>query len=445
MDLYSILNPTSKLGNTSYHLVQLSKELIDDINKDDNTKDDNTNNNNNTMSDNEKLLIKYQVLESHQFKSTDFLSTPYLTTINSTFKLRQQNHSNCVMLLNDNKSILNFNNYLIMEKQNMSQLNNIKLNFKDINIIELKSFTELNDSNNEYNDDDDDLNCVTIKNLNNIFKSCKKLFENTPISIVEFDSLLIFNGLIPNFNSLIKINSNLEMLILNLILSFIPNDNDNDGNGNFLLSSFSNNQIEQIINQSSEKIYKKFKILKNQHLIKRIIINVWKRYTINEDNEDNNKENNDFQTLDQYIYYSLSNNFKSKLNHNKIIKFLTMTILRKEKKILLNDLLIQIRLNLPSNYLPNFEINEILNGFSYLKKLDNNEIEINYLLPDQLTIFKNPKERFEKLFTFKNQWPIEEIQPFIISLNTKGIKIDKFCLKYCRVKKIKNRTVLMRR
>ena len=54
----------------------------------------------------------------------------------------------------------------------------------------------------------------------------------------------------------------------------------------------------------------------------------------------------------------------------------------KERTILLDDLLIQIRLNLPNNYLPNFEINEILNGFSYIKRQENNQIEIKDSLVD---------------------------------------------------------------
>lgn len=430
MDLYSILNPSSKLGKTSsYHLVQLSSELIKDIKHENNSI---SSSQNTLLDDTEKLLIKYDLQNEntkYQFKSIDELSTPFLTTLNSTFKLRQQNHSNCVMLFKDNINYFNFDNYLIIEKQNMNQLDKIKFNFANTELIELKSFKDIQSIN--YNNDNTE--CLTIKKLNAIYKQFKNVFQNTPISIHEFDSIITQQGYIPNFDQIITINTNLEMSILNLILSFIDIDNFNS------LLNF--NKISEIIKKTSEKIDSKFS-LNGNHLIIRIVTNVLLKYLELEKGEETNIS---IEEIDQFIVYSFKTNGQYSIIHNKIIKFLTMTILNKEKKILLDDLLIQIRLNLPSNYLPNFEINEILNGFSYTNKIDNNKLEINYLHLNQLSIYKTPQERFNQLFKLKSQWNLEEIQPYISPLNTKGLKIDKFALKYCRVKKAKNKTILLKR
>lgn len=420
MDLYSKLNPNSKLNDSCYHLIQLSDDFLNELN----------NNEINNEIDN-KLLIKYNLNKSFQFKSSTESSTPYLTTFESTYKIRQQNHSNFIMLLKNFNNYFNFNNYLLIEKKDLNYLKeNIKLNLKDFKIIKLNSFNDLKNLN-----DLNDINCLTINQLNLIFKSSKQLFERSPMSIKQFDYLLNENGLIPNFNSFIKINQNLELILLNLILS---NLNIND--------DYNNNQLIDLIINLQSKIIEKYELnfekFNKNHLIIRILVNLLFKYLII--NKQDNQEIKEIK--DQFLKNSLINNkFNYKLNNNKIIKFLALTILTKERSILLDDLLIQIRLNLPNNYLPNFEINEILNGFSYTKKLDNNQLEINYLSIDQLTNFSNPKDRFEKLFSLKNQWELKEIEPFINPLNTKGLKIDKFCLKYCKVKKQKNKTLLSKR
>lgn len=431
MDLYSRLHPSSKLGNASYHLVQLSSDLLQEINRtaQKQTSDEPI------PSEHERLLLKYDVKasENFQFKSIDDLATPYLTTPTSTYKLRQQNHSNCVMLLHDNVNFLNFDSYLIMERQNTSQLRHLKLNLKDIPIIELKSVAEIqeNGKREEHNDSD----CLNLSKLNQIYSSCKKLLQNTPMSISEFDTLILETGYIPHYDSLVKIHTNLETMILNILLTSILETIEN------INSEMSASQAAAIVKKADRKITDKFKLEKN-HLLVRIITNVFLQYVRKRAGE---TADSPIEEKDQYIAYSLNSNGGYTLIHNKIIKFLTMTILEKEKNILLDDLLIQIRLNLPVNYLPSFEINEILNGFSYTQKQENGQLQINYLTVDQLSIFKTPQERFSKLFSLKSQWMLEEIQPFVSPLNTKGTKIDKFCLKFCRVKKAKNKTVLMRR
>lgn len=120
--------------------------------------------------------------------------------------------------------------------------------------------------------------------------------------------------------------------------------------------------------------------------------------------------------------------------------------------MVLDDLLIQIRLSLPANYLPSFEINEILAGVSYTTNATSSgQTIVHYLTLEQLqqnhpsTGAPSPAERFSTLFSLKNMWQVEEMQPFLTDVNVKGLKVDKFCLKYCRVKKMKNKVMLTKR
>lgn len=440
MDLYSRLNPSSKIGNTSYHLVQLTKDLLEELDSKKRQPATPTPTPTPTTavpSEHDRLLRKYDVKasENYQFKSIDELATPYLTTPSATYKIRQQNHSNCVMLLHNNVNFLNFDNYLILERQNTHQLRQMKLSFKDVPIKELNSIADIKQL---HSDNEDDHDCLTVQQLNKIYASSKKLLENTPISISEFDTLILQSGYVPHYNSLAKIHTNLETMILNLLLSCILEVAE-DINAELLPA-----QAADVLRRTYFKILEKFRLEKN-HLILRIVTNVFLRYVQPSSNAAAVAELPPLDEADQYVAYSLTATGGYLLLHNKIIKFLTMTILEKEKTILLDDLLIQIRLNLPVNYLPSFEISEILSGFSYTQKLDNGQLEIHHLTVDQLSVYKTPQERFSRLFGLKSQWTLEELQPFVAPLNAKGIKIDKFCLKYCRVKKTKNRTVLMRR
>lgn len=432
MDLYSRLNPSSKIGNTSYHLVQLTKDLLEELDAKGTQPADASSP---VPSEHGRLLCKYDVKasENYQLKSIDELATPYLTTPSATYKIRQQNHSNCVMLLHNNVNFLDFDNYLILERQNTHQLRQMKLSFKDVPIEELKSIVDIQQLRN---DSHEDHHCLTLQKLNAIYASSKKLLENTPISISEFDTLILESGYVPNYNSFVKIHTSLETMILNLLLSCILDVAED------IKSELSSIQAAEVLRKTYLRILEKFRLEKN-HLILRIITNIFLRYV--KGNPSAETKAQPLKEADQYVVYSLTASGGYSLLHNKIIKFLTMSILEKEKTILLDDLLIQIRLNLPVNYLPSFEINEILNGFSYTQKVDNGQLEIHHLTLDQLSVYKTPQERFSKLFGLKSQWTLEELQPFVAPLNAKGIKIDKFCLKYCRVKKTKNRTMLMRR
>ncbi|CUS21032.1 LAQU0S02e04258g1_1 [Lachancea quebecensis] len=51
------------------------------------------------------------------------------------------------------------------------------------------------------------------------------------------------------------------------------------------------------------------------------------------------------------------------------------------------------------------------------------------------TLPDDPKERFSYLFKLQSTWDLDEIAPFIDQLNTKGIKIESFVMKYARRKR----------
>lgn len=60
--------------------------------------------------------------------------------------------------------------------------------------------------------------------------------------------------------------------------------------------------------------------------------------------------------------------------------------------------------------------------------------KLQYLPPS--TLPHDIKDRFKMLFRIQNTWDIEDIKPFIEDLNTRGLKIDNFVMKYARRRKI---------
>ena len=196
-DVFSILNPTNNLPSntlTNYKLIQLPKSFINELKSSSTT--------------NEKILLKYGINSNKfQLKSSSPNSTPFLTTTNKTFKIRQQNHSNCQMLLHDFINFKNFENYLIIENFH----NNI-INYSNINIWEINDLNDIKD---------DEFNCITIESLNEVMISFIKIFNQTPISVVEFDNLIINDNVYPSFDKIVKISQNLKIQLINeIILNF---------------------------------------------------------------------------------------------------------------------------------------------------------------------------------------------------------------------------------
>ncbi|AAS50351.1 AAL015Wp [Eremothecium gossypii ATCC 10895] len=68
---------------------------------------------------------------------------------------------------------------------------------------------------------------------------------------------------------------------------------------------------------------------------------------------------------------------------------------------------------------------------------------IQYL--SRSTLPMDIKDRFQQLFRIQNAWDIREITPFIEELNTRGIGMDNFVLKYARRKKTGKTIVVMPR
>lgn len=389
-DVFSILNPTNNLPSntsTNYKLIQLPKSFINELKSSSTT--------------NEKLLSKYGINSNKfQLKSSSSNSTPFLTTTNKTFKIRQQNHSNCQMLLHDFINFKNFENYLIIENFH----NNI-INYSNINIWEINDLNDIKD---------DEFNCITIESLNEVMISFIKIFNQTPISVVEFDNLIINDNVYPSFDKIVKISQNLKIQLINEI---ILNFNSIDIKGTIL----------NIYNKISQKYN-----IKN-HLIIRIITFLIINYTNITDDI-----TTETPCIDQFINYNIEDK-KYILNDNKIIKFIISTILEKIKKISIDDLLIELRMNLPINYNTKFDIKDIITGIGYIT----NSNTVNYINIETLKNLKTPNERFDKLFQLKSNWLIEEIEPFINDINVRNIKIDKFALKYCKVKRVNNNKRIM--
>ncbi|AGO09976.1 AaceriAAL015Wp [[Ashbya] aceris (nom. inval.)] len=68
---------------------------------------------------------------------------------------------------------------------------------------------------------------------------------------------------------------------------------------------------------------------------------------------------------------------------------------------------------------------------------------IQYL--SRSTLPMDIKDRFQQLFRIQNTWDIREITPFIKELNTRGIGMDNFVLKYARRKKMGKTIMVMPR
>lgn len=68
---------------------------------------------------------------------------------------------------------------------------------------------------------------------------------------------------------------------------------------------------------------------------------------------------------------------------------------------------------------------------------------IQYFSKD--TLPDDPKDRFSYLFKLQSTWELEELAPFVEQLNTKGIKIENFVMKYARRKRQGKRVLVSAR
>lgn len=68
---------------------------------------------------------------------------------------------------------------------------------------------------------------------------------------------------------------------------------------------------------------------------------------------------------------------------------------------------------------------------------------IQYVSKDTLPM--EIKDRFKLLFKLQSQWDLDEFEPFVEELNTKGLKIDTFIMKYARKRRVGKKTIVSSR
>jgi sister chromatid cohesion protein DCC1 len=450
MDLHSVLNPSSEsvsspTGTVKYALVQLPPQILKSLTNTD-------------TSNSSSTLEKYAVSESGKFqlKAASQTSTPYLTTPTETFKLRVQNHSNCVLLLNTTSSSAiahnAFSSYLILDPVTPAQLSTTSLDLSDFIVHDLHTIDNLRDLLLRETQDTQivDITPRTLSQLHDTLSATKSILNQTPVSPTQLETLLIEQDIVAYGTSIVKVHTSLATSVLNSILTTLLDAIPSDTDINEI--SLTSPQVSSIIEDAVPRLQQRYDLPRG-HITTRIVTQVFLKY-LQYTSEDDNNGNDDIPTTDNadvYLHYTIPRGTYTP-QHNRIIRFVTNSILQAAHTMVLDDLLIQIRLSLPANYLPSFEINEILAGVSYTTNATSSgQTIVHYLTLEQLqqnhpsTGAPSPAERFSTLFSLKNMWQVEEMQPFLTDVNVKGLKVDKFCLKYCRVKKMKNKVMLTKR
>lgn len=79
---------------------------------------------------------------------------------------------------------------------------------------------------------------------------------------------------------------------------------------------------------------------------------------------------------------------------------------------------------------------DMLRGYYYRPQ----QAHVQYLAKN--TLPADPKERFQMLFALQSTWDLEDIEPFIEPLNTKGLKPELFVMKYARRRKVKGKVLV---
>ncbi|GME67738.1 unnamed protein product [Ambrosiozyma monospora] len=154
-----------------------------------------------------------------------------------------------------------------------------------------------------------------------------------------------------------------------------------------------------------------------------------------------------------------------KLLNERVVKSFGLVELIKlgSKSVQLDDFLINLKTQLPFNYNPEIDIDVTLKGYFFYEE-DPNAIasggrghgnhghhdkslkekrKIRFL--DEEILSLDVGARLKELFKLKSKWEISEIEPFVKRVNVKHLKIDKFLLKSCRVKKEGKKTFVTKR
>lgn len=394
MELYSYLNPSeSNVLSDDYtlRLVELNKDILKTI------KESNSGKN--------KFYIK----------STDDKSFPVLVTNNQTFKIRQKNHSNSVLLVdlnnvnnqkdtnNDNETGVGFMNF---DSQLELSLITGEINISNIPILDNLSDTE---------------STITDKNI-----SLNDLFNNSIISKEEFDlkssdlKLIEINSQVYILNDKLIIDGLYEIISILISEYLETKEDDTNAANNNVMEIFNDIKITYLL--ELYKLDKFDKSILNEKIIE-LIVKKFSEINCGEAEED----------ID--ISY--------KLNNDKVVKFFGIYLLKLKNSLNFineDEFLINLKNKLPFYYNPNLNLN-LLNGNFIRNNLNFKDIQFfnkNLLNP-------NPILRFKELFKIKSNWELNEIEPFLIDINIKKLKIDKFIIKFARIKKIGKKSMVSSR
>ncbi|GME70164.1 unnamed protein product [Ambrosiozyma monospora] len=493
MDLYTILQPqTPHSSNYTLHLLELNDEILKTM----------------QIHDSNEKLSKLNL------KSTSNESSPVLVTHDKTFKIRQQNHSNCVMLLNvPDENVLaedansgdgtgdgdeavvvqQFTNQYVLTEVTMAELQNDPvLNSRIPKLGDLEElFSVFKELLKHYDDGDMEMDDdVSDRERGGKQASMKQLFENCSMSVVQFESFLQFHDIVEfgicggvlddevegdgrRRSEMLQLGCfkvDEEQILLPCVWEMI----------HFTISYF----LDVLGEVNVMKGFEFIPLNKNQFL-KKFEKFLDKKSRDDIDEEPNDKES-EVELKRQFIVdaklkitgFCIDKFFESvsspasddeggmkeglKLLNDRVVKSFGHVELIKlgSKSVRLDDFLINLKTQLPFNYNPEIDVDTTLKGY-FFYEVDPNAIgsggrghghhdkslkekrKIRFL--DEEILSLDVAARLKELFKLKSKWEISEIEPFVKRVNVKHLKIDKFLLKFCRVKKEGKRTFVTKR
>ncbi|VEU19326.1 DEKNAAC100678 [Brettanomyces naardenensis] len=302
---------------------------------------------------------------------------PVVCTDSKTFKIRQQNQSNCVMLLNvDDSTGLSFDRFssrLILEDTS-PEVPVAKL----AKITDMDQFTSLQVKDDGY--------------------TLEKLFEDSAASRLEFDNLVPSRQIIEYRGSCYTVDDKLVTACLEKMLELLIKRGIDSGNELEIMK-----KLEEIDVGWEE----------------------WSCLNIPE----------------ELVNLCIAKFIESgKLEHDLVVRQFGLEVLKKHRDLKMDDFLINLKLRLPFNYSPEIDLKRSMRGAFFTYKDDT---MISYL--DESLLSEEPPRRFQQLFALKQQWEVDEIEPFVDRINKHGLKIEKFLLKYCKVRRMGRRQLVGRR
>ncbi|QPG77033.1 hypothetical protein FOA43_004430 [Brettanomyces nanus] len=357
MDIYSSLSGSDQKLDYRLLLVTLNDDVLNTIKK-----------------GSEKLYIKSKA-KDHGY--------PVITTESKTFKIRLQNQSNSVILLNsdnidDKPCALSYDKFvsrLILEDVD-PQVPTAKLE----TISETEDFSRLTDYTVEGSDDG-----YTLKDL----------LDDSTASPEEFKKLVPLHQIIEYKGNCYVVEDKLVTECLEKMLEL-------------LIKSIISSGYELEVMEKLEQI--ELERAKNEIWVPEL-----------------SRENIPEQVIDLCIEKFIS---QGKLNHDRVVHQFGLEILIKRKELKMDDFMINLKLRMPFNYSPEINLKRSMRG-SFFTYSDNSVI--SYL--DENLLSLEPLRRFQQLFALKPVWEVDEIEPFVQKINRRNTKIEKFLIKYCKVKR----------